>query len=57
MEARKESNKSLTVKSKLKDISIILVLTAISALFLFPILMVLINSFKGKFYIIGGNLP
>ncbi len=51
MEVIKESNKGLSVKSRVKDISIILVLTAISALFLFPIFMVLINSFKGKFYI------
>ena len=51
MEIIKERNKNLTATNRAKSISIFLVLIAIAALFLFPIFIVLMNSFKGKFYI------
>ena len=47
----KERNTVVRKKTKLADIIIFVLLFMMSLLFLVPIFVVLLNSFKGKFYI------
>lgn len=41
----------IRLKRKLSDVALVLLLSALSAAFLLPIIVVLMNSFKGEFYI------